>query len=209
VAGTTITMTQAVALWIKAGGSIGSAPSAVAHAWAESTGRTGVISDNPDGGQNVGLYQLDTKGVGAGHTVAELQDPLVNTQLAVKGSHDGSNWGPWPDAWQESIAAATTAANLFADNAATSGGLADLADDILKGVKDIEGDASSAASAVGSAAASVFTLPSQVTGFFSQAETFARAALWIVDPQHWARIIAALAGALLGGLGLYALAKAA
>jgi lysozyme-like protein len=206
VAAQTLTMGQVVALWIKAGGSIGSAPSAVAHAWAESSGRTGVTSANPDGGTNVGLFQLDTKGVGAGHTVTELQDPLVNTQLAVKGSHDGSNWGPWPDAWRSFITDATTAADLFAENAATSGGLSNLADDVLKGVKNLEGDA---ASAVGSAAAAVFTLPSQVTDFFSQAETFARAALWIVDPQHWARIIAAMFGALLGGLGLYALAKAA
>jgi len=106
-------------------------------------------------------------------------------------------------------AEATTAANLFADNAATSGGLSSLADDVLKGVKDLEGDAATAAGDVGSAIGSVFTLPSQVTDFFSQAETFARAALWIVDPQHWARIIAAAFGALLGGLGLYALAKAA
>jgi hypothetical protein len=44
---------------------------------------------------NVGLWQLDTKGKGAGHSVAELQDPATNARLAVLGSANGTDWSAW------------------------------------------------------------------------------------------------------------------
>jgi hypothetical protein len=82
-------------LWQAAGGSASSAPNAACHAMQESTGRPGVTSPNPDGGTNVGLWQLDTKGVGAGHTVAELQDPMTNAQITVSATRDGADWAEW------------------------------------------------------------------------------------------------------------------
>lgn len=91
----TLNYAQLEALWIEGGGSPAKAPIAAAIATAESSGNTDAESANPDGGTNVGPWQLDTKGVGAGHTVDELKDPLTNAQLAVKGSSDGTDWGAW------------------------------------------------------------------------------------------------------------------
>ena len=82
-------------LWVTSGGNSRTANLAAAVAMAESSGRTGVTSANPDGGTNVGLWQLDTKGVGAGHTVAELQNPDTNARITVMGSANGTNWSHW------------------------------------------------------------------------------------------------------------------
>lgn len=210
----TLSMTQIVALWIKAGGPLSTAPQAVAHAWAESTGRVKVTSPNPDGGTNVGLFQLDTKGVGAGHSVAELQQPLLNAQLAVRGSHGGRDWGPWPDDWAASIGAATAATRAFSDQASGHpGGALGLAEDVLHGLGDIGSGIGSAvtgaAGAVGSGLSGLISLPSQVTDFLSAAEGFIHAAMWILDPVNWVRILAGAAAAVLLILGLGALARAA
>lgn len=82
-------------LWIMAGGSQSSANNAACHAIQESSGNASVTSSNPDGGTNVGLWQLDTRGVGAGHTVAQLQDPMLNAQITVRATNDGQNWSQW------------------------------------------------------------------------------------------------------------------
>lgn len=93
---TTYTYAQLEGLWINNGGSSATAPIAAAIAEAESSGNADATSSNPDGGTNVGLWQLDTPGgVGAGNTVAQLQDPNTNASVAVKGSSNGTNWGPW------------------------------------------------------------------------------------------------------------------
>lgn len=82
-------------LWIMNGGSAGTANNAACHAIQESSGNASVTSTNPDGGTNVGLWQLDTKGVGAGYSVAELQNPNTNARIAIKGSNNGTNWSAW------------------------------------------------------------------------------------------------------------------
>jgi hypothetical protein len=82
-------------LWIMNGGAASAANNAACHALQESSGNASVTSSNPDGGINVGLWQLDTKGVGAGYTVNQLKDPNLNARLAIRGSHNGSDWGPW------------------------------------------------------------------------------------------------------------------
>lgn len=86
---------QLMALWQQAGGSAATANNAACHAIQESSGNPQVTSANPDGGTNVGLWQLDTKGVGAGYSVAELQNALNNARVAVFGSHNGTNWSDW------------------------------------------------------------------------------------------------------------------
>jgi len=90
-----MTKEQIIALWTGNGGSAGTANVAAAVAMQESSGRTGVTSPNPDGGTNVGLWQLDTKGVGAGHTVEQLQDPATNARITIMGSANGTNWLYW------------------------------------------------------------------------------------------------------------------
>ena len=90
-----MTKAQIKALWTGNGGSAGTANVAAAVAMAESSGRTQITSPNPDGGTNVGLWQLDTKGVGAGHSVAQLQDPATNARITIMGSANGTNWSKW------------------------------------------------------------------------------------------------------------------
>lgn len=196
---------QIIALWIKAGGSITSAPMALARALAESGGQAAVTSSNPDGGTNVGIWQLDTKGVGSGNTVSQLQNPLTNAQITVKATGGGKNWAEWADNYQQFLSQAQAAVTSF-QSSAGPGGLAAYADDVLK---DVEGVTGAAAGAVSSAVGQLLQLPSQVTGFFSALETPVQKLMWIVNPTSWARIIAGVFGFLLLGAGLIALGMAA
>lgn len=86
---------QLEGLWIEGGGSPIAAPVAAAVAMAESSGNSSAESSNPDGGENVGLWQLDTRGKGAGHTIPQLKDPLTNATAAVRGSQNGRDWSAW------------------------------------------------------------------------------------------------------------------
>jgi len=82
-------------LWIMNGGSQATANNAACHAIQESSGNASVTSRNPDGGINVGLWQLDTKGKGAGFSVAQLQNPNTNAKVAIRGSNNGRDWSAW------------------------------------------------------------------------------------------------------------------
>ena len=192
-----------IALWLANGGSLHSAPAALAHAYAESSLEAGVTSPNPDGGTNVGLWQLDTKGVGAGHTVAELQNPNTNARLTVQGSHDGADWGPWPDDWPKFIGQSTSDVQNFTSQGHQHPGGWD------SWIKHVLGTLGKDVGKVGRGVGNVFTWPGEITGFFSEAERFVQAVMWITNPENWVRILAGVAGAILGVLGLFALAKAA
>jgi hypothetical protein len=82
-------------LWEQAGGSAATANNAACHAIQESSGDPAAESANPDGGTNVGLWQLDTKGVGAGHSIAALKDPMTNAKITVRATGNGRNWSQW------------------------------------------------------------------------------------------------------------------
>lgn len=82
-------------LWTGNGGAQSTANVAAAIAQAESSGISNALSTNPDGGVNVGLWQLDTKGKGAGYTVAQLEDPATNARVAIMGSANGTDWSAW------------------------------------------------------------------------------------------------------------------
>lgn len=84
-------------LWTSLGGDPKQAGFAAGVANAESGYNAQVTSSNPDGGTNVGLYQLDTRGVGAGYTVAQLQDPVLNTQITIMATRNGTDWADWAD----------------------------------------------------------------------------------------------------------------
>jgi hypothetical protein len=84
-------------LWTSNGGSKDTAAMAEAVAMAESGGSATVTSANPDGGTNVGIFQLDTKGVGSGYTVAQLQNANLNTRITVMATSNGTNWSEWGD----------------------------------------------------------------------------------------------------------------
>ena len=87
---------QLESLWIMAGGSRASAPNAACHGMQESSGSPIAQSANPDGGTNVGLWQLDTPGgVGAGYSIAQLENPLTNARITVAATRDGADWSNW------------------------------------------------------------------------------------------------------------------
>lgn len=91
------TGTALQALWTANGGAQNTAAIAAAIAGAESGGNAAVTSANPDGGTNVGIFQLDTRGVGAGYSVAQLQNPNLNTRITVLATGNGRNWSSWGD----------------------------------------------------------------------------------------------------------------
>lgn len=91
----TFSHAQLMQLWQNNGGSASTAHNAATHAIQESSGNPKITSHNPDGGINVGLWQLDTKGVGSGYTVSQLQDPDTNARITVMHTANGTNWSQW------------------------------------------------------------------------------------------------------------------
>lgn len=91
------TSADMVSFWTQNGGDPKRAQFAAGVMMAESSGNPNATSSNPDGGTNVGLFQLDTRGVGAGHTVAELKDPTKNTQITIMATRNGTDWADWAD----------------------------------------------------------------------------------------------------------------
>lgn len=63
------------------------AAAAVANAYAESRFNPAAIGD---GGASVGLFQLHERGVGAGMSVAQRQDPVVNTRRIIDAARRSS-----------------------------------------------------------------------------------------------------------------------
>lgn len=84
-------------LWTSNGGSKDTAAMAEAVAMAESSGSATITSPNPDGGTNVGIFQLDTKGVGSGYSVAQLQNANLNTRITIMATRNGRDWTEWGD----------------------------------------------------------------------------------------------------------------
>jgi hypothetical protein len=83
-------------LWQQNGGSASAANNAACHAIQESSGNPNATSSNPDGGTNVGLWQLDTPGgVGRGHSIAQLKDPNLNARITVQATRNGQDWSQW------------------------------------------------------------------------------------------------------------------
>jgi hypothetical protein len=208
-AGKAYTIDQLYALARKAGFSVTGAIKAAMVAMAESSGIPTATSSNPDGGTNVGIMQLDTRGVGSGHTVKELQDPLLNMQIAQHASRDGTNWSQWatwPDAAGKYASQAQAAA-------AKDTGSSSWLDGILKDIEGVGsgllGGAESAAGTAVGALGQVLSLPDQITGLFSALEKPVQAAAWFVNPVNWARLVAGGMGLLLLVAGLVTLGMAA
>lgn len=215
MAGQTLSITQMYALARSAGLNPARAVVAAAIGMAESSGRTAVTSDNPDGGVNVGVWQLDTKGVGTGYTVAQLQNPATNAKVMAKGSADGTNWSDWATyasgAYQKYTSQAQAAAS------SESGGGSGWLDDVLKAI-GVAGGNAGGLPALGKAASGIvgqlLTLPSQVTDFLASAEKIVQGLMWFVGPAadpglNMARVIAGFFGFLLLGAGLITLGLAA
>jgi len=82
-------------LWVANGGDPAAAQNAACHGMQESSGRADATSGNPDGGINVGIWQLDTRGKGAGYTVDQLKDPNTNARVTVFATNNGRDWSAW------------------------------------------------------------------------------------------------------------------
>jgi Lysozyme like domain len=85
-------------LWVQAGGSQATAAVAACIAEHESSGNPGSTSSNPDGGTNVGLWQLDTRGVGSGYSEIELSNAMNNARITVLATKNGVDWSDWSTA---------------------------------------------------------------------------------------------------------------
>jgi hypothetical protein len=150
-----LTKAEIIALWLVSGGSISSAPDALARALSESSGSTSVTSSNPGGVGcvNVGLYQLATPcGVGSGYTVAQLQNPYLNTQITVKATNNGANWSSWADNWTAFLTTAQTAVSDFESSA--GGNLTAYAEKLLANVTTAGGGGSATTGGSGGSGAS-------------------------------------------------------
>jgi hypothetical protein len=206
----TLTVVQMYALARKAGLSQLNAVTAAAVGMAESSGRAWITSKNPDGGTNVGVWQEDTKGAGSGYTVAQLQDPATNAKVMAKGSSNGTNWSQWSaytsGAYTLYMAQASAAqlSETKAIGQATGG--SSWEDDILKAAGVVWNDTGGK---VVSAAGNLLQLPSQVTDFLQSLEQPVQAAMWLVNPTNWARILAGVFGFLLLTAGLITLGMSA
>jgi len=91
-------------LWTSNGGAEDTAAFAAAVAEAESSGNATAMSSNPDGGTNVGIWQLDTRGVGSGYTVAQLQNANLNARITIAATDNGVDWSDWDDPVTNAVA---------------------------------------------------------------------------------------------------------
>lgn len=86
-------------LWIQEGGNPAKASIAACIVSHESGGNPLATSSNPDGGTNVGLFQLDTPGgKGAGYSISQLQNASLNTRIAIRATNNGNDWSAWSTA---------------------------------------------------------------------------------------------------------------
>jgi hypothetical protein len=91
-------------IWIKAGGSAGTAPLAAAVAMAESGGNPNALNNNSGTGDlSYGLWQINMIGTLGPSRRREfgiqsnsaLLDPVTNAKAAVKVSNGGTNFSAW------------------------------------------------------------------------------------------------------------------
>jgi Lysozyme like domain len=199
-----LTNAQIIALWLYEGGSISSAKEALARALSESSGSPTVTSSNPNGGTNVGLYQLDTTGVGSGYSVSQLQDPYTNTKITVKATNNGANWADWADNWQNFVGTADTAVSTFQTQAGSN--LSSYAKSILKGIGGANAEVTPSPDSSGSGSGGWLSFLGDPV---SAATDMLKIVEFLINPLSWLRIIAGFAGFIFLGAGLFMMAKAA
>lgn len=69
--------------------------------------------------------------------------------------------------------------------------------------------ASGGSSTPASGSGGLLSFPSEITGFFTDANTFVTTLMWITKPEHWVRVVAFLAGIALLLFAIHALIAAA
>jgi hypothetical protein len=153
---------------------------------AESTGNAGATSPNPDGGTNVGLWQLDTPGgVGAGYSQSQLSDPNTNAKVAIAGSKEGTNWSDWSTY-------ASGAYKQFMSGAAPSSA-------------GVPAGSASASTSTGDDTGSLASIISSVTSIGSDIDKAVSVFVFLANPSNWVRIGAFFGGVILLALGVHLL----
>ena len=192
-----LTADQVIAYWLNAGGPISTAGMALARAYSESSLRAAATSANPDGGTNVGLYQLDTPGgVGTGYSVTQLENPATNTAVTVKATKGGQDWSSWSDDYQQYLPQATADVKSFQAAAGQNIGtyVKDILGDVTTGVEDVTG--------LGGVVSAAQSLAKDFEGL-------AKVLTWVSMPSSWVRIFAGVFGAASLGAGIYLIGKEA
>jgi hypothetical protein len=203
---TTLTPTEVIGLWITQGGSIGTAPMALARAYSESSLGDTETSSNPDGGTNVGLYQLDTRGVGSGYTVAQLSNPVTNTRITVDATKGGQDWSDWADNYQEFLTQAAHDVSVF--TGAAKGNVSAYAKSATSNLGGASGDTtSSTATNSGQSSASLTSIVSSVSSAVDDFNTISTVFSYLSSPSHWFRIGALFFGVVLLGVAIFTLFK--
>jgi hypothetical protein len=202
----TLTPTEVIALWITQGGSIGTAPMALARAYSESSLGDTETSSNPDGGTNVGLYQLDTRGVGSGYTEAQLENPVTNTRITVDATQGGKDWSDWADNYQEFLTQASSEVSAF--ESAAKGNVSAYAKSQASSLGGASGDTtSSTASNSSNSSASLTSIVSSVSAAATDFGDIATVFSWLSSPSHWFRIGALFFGVVLLAVAIFTLFK--
>lgn len=171
---TTYTYTQLETLWINAGGSKAIAPLMAAIAMAESGGNSTATNHNTNGTTDFGLWQINS--VNGGSTA--LFDPAANAKEALKiyNSQGLKAWttyntGAYKQFYNSSIVASS----------------------LPQGGTDTSASLTSASGILGG----LLSFPTQITTFFSDANDFVKAIMWLAQPSSWIRIGAFIIGVAL------------
>jgi hypothetical protein len=175
---TTYSYSELETLWDDAGGSKALAPLMAAIAMAESGGNSD--AKNPSGA--TGVWQI----LGAVNPADQdkLTDPAVNAKEAVlKYNSQGlTAWTTYTSgAYKKYYSSDTPASSLP------------------------QGGSSSSSASDTSVLGGLLSIPSQITGFFDDADKFVSSLLWLTEPSSWVRIGAFIAGVALLLVALHAL----
>jgi hypothetical protein len=79
------------------------------------------------------------------------------------------------------------------------------ANEVAAAAKSGNWQTGTAAASTGGGGGGILDFPSQITGFFQQADTLVTALMWITKPSNWVRIIAFLGGIALLLIAIHAL----
>jgi hypothetical protein len=199
-----VTFKQLEDLWIRAGGSPSSAPTAAAIALAESGGRPDALNDNPaTGDYSVGLWQINYYGpLRSGRTRAfgppeALTDPLKNAQAAVALSSAGASFSPW-----STYKSGAYISHLKGGGSPTQTGDGSIYQAPPRPTGNTTYDASFTGK-LGAVTGFVGDLP--VVGGIVQGAKDATDAVkllvWLLSPKHWLQMLEVLVGVLMLGYG--------
>lgn len=168
--------------------------------WAASQPGAKVITniDQVQRGDIVGFYSPDATTLGTSHLASDGKLQVGNTQVESMGhigiASGGGNY----------ISAYDTASGIINKPIAT--------DHFVVAVRlapGVEGGSSTPTSGgSGSGSGGIISWPSEITGFFSDANTLVTKLAWLAAPASWVRIVAFLAGVALLLFAIHALIAA-